>query len=76
MKYFLFYAIGLAICLYFIDLDSGSFVYDSLAPIGAVIFGVLMFGWIGYRSIVDPVGPDSAVVPDASCDGSGGGGDL
>jgi hypothetical protein len=80
MKYFLLYAAGLAICMYAIDLESASFAYRVLAPAGAVVFTVLMFGWICYRSIVDSTGPDAAVAPDGSVDFNagcdGGGGDL
>ena len=80
MKYFLFYAAGLAICLYAIDLESASLILRVAAPIGSAVFAVLMFGWICYRSIVDTSGPDSAVVPDGNVDGNAGcdvgGGDV
>ena len=80
MKYYLFYAAGLAICLYAIDLESASFTYRVLAPVSSVVFAVLVFGWFCYRSMVDTISPDSAVVPDGSVDGiagcDGGGGDV
>jgi hypothetical protein len=72
MKYFLFYAAGLAICWYVIDLESARFTYRVLAPVGSAIFAVLMFGWISYRSIVDFTGPDVAATPYGSVGGGAG----
>lgn len=76
MKYFLIYAVCLAVSMYFVDIESDNFLLSVIAPIGIGVSVLLIVIWIvlkGASSQTQTIAGDTA---SSSNDGDCGGGDC